>query len=285
MFSIYIVILYLALFAYKPTRKIALVLTPWAIFGCSYDCMRLLPNYEVNPIDIRELYETEKKWFGIVTAAGTVTPNEFFALHHHAVADLWAGFFYLCWVPVPIGFSIYLYIRGDYKNYLRFSTAFLLINFVGFAGYYIHPAAPPWYVMQYGFEPILHTPGNVAGLGRFDQLTGIPVFQALYGKNSNVFAAVPSLHAAYMLVTTIYAIISKQHKTTIGIFAIICVGIWFTAIYSGHHYVIDVLLGILTCFVGIGILEFVLLKIPTVQQFMKQYVQLISMGHRTKRIK
>ena len=276
MFSIYIVILYLALFAYKPTRKIALVLTPWAIFGCSYDCMRLLPNYEVNPIDIRELYETEKKWFGIVTAAGTVTPNEFFALHHHAVADLWAGFFYLCWVPVPIGFSIYLYIRGDYKNYLRFSTAFLLINFVGFAGYYIHPAAPPWYVMQYGFEPILHTPGNVAGLGRFDQLTGIPVFQALYGKNSNVFAAVPSLHAAYMLVTTIYAIISKQHKTTNGIFAIICVGIWFTAIYSAHHYVIDVLLGILTCFVGIGILEFVLLKIPTVQQFMKQYVQLIA---------
>ena len=276
MFSIYIVILYLALFAYKPTRKIALVLTPWAIFGCSYDCMRLLPNYEVNPIDIRGLYETEKQWFGIVTAAGTVTPNEFFALHHHAVADLWAGFFYLCWVPVPIGFSIYLYIKGDSKNYLRFSTAFLLINFVGFAGYYIHPAAPPWYVMQYGFEPILHTPGNVAGLGRFDQLTGIPVFQALYGKNSNVFAAVPSLHAAYMLVTTIYAIISKQRKTTIGIFAIICVGIWFTAIYSGHHYVIDVLLGILTCFAGIGILEFVLLKMPTVQQFMKQYVQLIS---------
>lgn len=276
MFSIYIVILYLALFAYKPTRKIALVLTPWAIFGCSYDCMRLLPNYEVNPIDIRGLYENEKQWFGIVTAAGTVTPNEFFALHHHAVADLLAGFFYLCWVPVPIGFSIYLYIKGDSKNYLRFSTAFLLINFVGFAGYYIHPAAPPWYVMQYGFEPILHTPGNVAGLGRFDQLTGIPVFQALYGKNSNVFAAVPSLHAAYMLVTTIYAIISKQRKTTIGIFAIICVGIWFTAIYSGHHYVIDVLLGILTCFVGIGILEFVLLKMPTVQQFMKQYVQLIS---------
>lgn len=276
MFSIYIVILYLALFAYKPTRKIALVLTPWAIFGCSYDCMRLLPNYEVNPIDIRGLYETEKQWFGIVTASGTVTPNEFFSLHHHAVADLWAGFFYLCWVPVPIGFSIYLYIKGDSKNYLRFSTAFLLINFVGFAGYYIHPAAPPWYVMQYGFEPILHTPGNVAGLGRFDQLTGIPVFQALYGKNSNVFAAVPSLHAAYMLVTTIYAIISKQRKTTIGIFAIICVGIWFTAIYSGHHYVIDVLLGILTCFAGIGILEFVLLKMPTVQQFMKQYVQLIS---------
>lgn len=276
MFSIYIVILYLALFAYKPTRKIALVLTPWAIFGCSYDCMRLLPNYEVNPIDIRGLYETEKQWFGIVTASGTVTPNEFFALHHHAVADLLAGFFYLCWVPVPIGFSIYLYLKGDSKNYLRFSTAFLLINFVGFAGYYIHPAAPPWYVMQYGFEPILHTPGNVAGLGRFDQLTGIPVFQALYGKNSNVFAAVPSLHAAYMLVTTIYAIISKQRKTTIGIFAIICVGIWFTAIYSAHHYVIDVLLGILTCLVGIGILEFVLLKMPTVQQFMKQYVQLIS---------
>ena len=37
---------------------------------------------------------------------------------------------------------------------------------------YIHPAAPPWYAMNYGFEPILDTPGNVAGLGRFDELLG-----------------------------------------------------------------------------------------------------------------
>ena len=276
MFSIYIIILYAVLVYYKPTRKIALALTPWAIFGCSYDWMRFIPNYEVNPIDVRGLYEAEKNLFGIATAAGTVTPNEFFALHHCAAADLFAGLFYLCWVPVPIGFGLYLYLKGDRKNYLHFAMAFLFVNLVGFAGYYIHPAAPPWYVMKYGFEPILNTPGNVAGLDRFDQLTGIPVFQALYGKNANVFAAIPSLHVTYMLVTTIYAIMSRQRKVTIAAFAIICMGIWWTAIYSGHHYSIDVLLGIGICLITVAIFELVILKIPAINRAFNKYVRVIS---------
>mgnify|MGYP000674192654 CR=1 FL=1 len=48
--------------------------------------------------------------------------------------------------------------------------------------------------MNYGFEPVLNTPGNVAGLGRFDELLGCSVFHSIYGRNANVFAAVPSLH-------------------------------------------------------------------------------------------
>ena len=64
MFSIYIVIFYFILVAIKPTRKIALALTPWLVFACSYDAMRLYPNYEVNPIDVRGLYDAEKSIFG-----------------------------------------------------------------------------------------------------------------------------------------------------------------------------------------------------------------------------
>ena len=56
--------------------------------------------------------------------------------------------------------------------YLRFAMVFLLVNLIGFAGYYIHPAAPPWYAMNYGFEPILDTPGNVAEEEGFDELLG-----------------------------------------------------------------------------------------------------------------
>jgi membrane-associated phospholipid phosphatase len=86
-------------------------------------------------------------------------------------------------------------------------------------------------------------------------MTGLPVFHALYGKNANVFAAVPSLHAAYMLVTTIYAAMSRQRRYVTGGFAFICVGIWWTAVYTGHHYIIDVLLGILTALAGVCLWE------------------------------
>lgn len=273
MFSIKLIIIWAILVAVKPTRKFALALTPWLVFACSYDGMRLLPNYEVNPIDTRGIYEAEKSLFGIGTAAGTLIPGEWFNLHNCAFADFMAGFFYLCWVPVPLGFAIYLYLKGKREMYLRFSLAFLFVNLVGFVGYYIHPAAPPWYVIEHGFTPVLNTPGSVAGLGRFDSLVGAPVFHSIYCNNSNVFAAVPSLHAAYMLVATIYAIISRQSKLSIGIFAFICMGIWWTAVYSTHHYIIDVLLGILTTIVALLILERLLLRAEWAKRFMARYAK------------
>lgn len=273
MFSIKLIIIWAILVAIKPTRKFALALTPWLVFACSYDGMRLLPNYEVNPIDTRGIYEAEKSLFGIGTAAGTLIPGEWFNLHNCAFADFMAGFFYLCWVPVPLGFAIYLYLKGKREMYLRFSLAFLFVNLVGFVGYYIHPAAPPWYVIEHGFTPVLNTPGSVAGLGRFDALVGVPVFHSIYCNNSNVFAAVPSLHAAYMLVATIYAVISRQNKLCIGIFAFICMGIWWTAVYSTHHYIIDVLLGILTTIVALLILERLLLRAEWAKRFMARYAK------------
>lgn len=161
----------------RATRKLVVALLPFAIFGISYDWMRIIPNYEVNPIDVKGLYEIEKSIFGIATAEGILTPNEFFHIHHCPAMDFMAGIFYLCWVPVPILFGLGLYFTRQRKTYLHFALVFLFVNLIGFTGYYIHPAAPPWYVMNYGFEPILNTPGDVAGLGRFDAMTGLTVFR------------------------------------------------------------------------------------------------------------
>ena len=276
MTSLYLIFVFALMLAWRKARRPAVFFLPWVLFAVTYDAMRLYPNYRVNAIDVSSLYTTEKHFFGIETDPTTwrqqlevacpgsaaaivrdraLIPSEYFAIHHTPTADFMAGIFYLCWVPVPIGFAIYLYATRRRRWFLRFSWAFLLVNWLGFVGYYIHPAAPPWYAMHYGFTPILHTPGNVAGLGRWDAMTGLPVFHALYGKNANVFAAVPSLHAAYMLVTTIYAAMSRQHRYVTGGFAFICVGIWWTAVYTGHHYIIDVLLGILTALAGVCLWE------------------------------
>ena len=271
MFSIYIILFWLLLLVLRPTRKVALALLPWLLFAVSYYSILFYPNYKVNLIDVRGLLEAERSLFGIATASGTVIPGEWFKMHNCAVADFMAGVFYLCWVPVPLGYAIWLYLKGKREMYLRFSFAFLFVNLVGFCGYYIHPAAPPWYALNYGFEPVLNTPGNVAGLGRFDQLLGIPVFKSIYGNNSNVFAAVPSLHAAYMLVATIYAVKSREHKLTFA-----CMCICWTAVYSTHHYIIDVLLGILTAIIGVVVLEGCILRNAAVGNVLKKYIAKIS---------
>ncbi len=266
----------LLFFIHPQSRKWAVMMIPFILFEISYDWMRLYPNYRINPIDIQGIYEAEKALFGIATEQGTVILGEFFNTHNWAVADLLAGFFYLCWVPGPIAFALWLFCRGDRHIGVHFCWCFLFVNLIGFAGYYIHPAAPPWYAINYGFEPDFTTPGNVAGLARFDQLVGAPIFESIYVNNSNIFAAVPSLHAAYMLVTTLYALGSRQPKWVIILCIIITVGIWATAIYSCHHYVIDVLLGILTAFIGFLLFEGIVMRIPFFKTFIQKQTSYIS---------
>lgn len=263
-------------FASEMTRKLAVALIPFIIFGLSYDWMRVYPNYMVNPIDVEDLYNLEKKLFGITVDGQVLIPNEYFALHYNSIMDFFAGIFYLTWVPVPIAFGIYMYIKKRREVYLRFALVFLLVNLIGFTGYYIHPAAPPWYVMEYGFDPVLNTPGNTAGLGRFDELLGVSVFNSIYGRNANVFAAVPSLHSAYMVVTLFYAIKNKSSLPILITLTILMFGIWFTAVYSYHHYIIDVLLGVLCSLLGIALFEAVLMRIGGFKSFFNRYYNYIK---------
>jgi len=263
-------------FAGKQTRKLAVGLMPFLIFGISYDWMRVYPNYMVNDIDIKNLYELEKSWFGIDIDGVLLIPCEYFAKYNNKIADFFAGIFYFGWVPVPIIFALYLYFTNNRNLFLRFSMAFLFINLLGFSIYYIHPAAPPWYVMEYGFEPTLNTPGNMAGLSRFDELIGIPLFGSIYGRNANVFAAVPSLHSAYLVVALYYAIVKRCNILILLIISLFLCGIWFTAVYTAHHYIIDVLLGILCAIVGILLFEKVLMKTRWFKTFFSSYSNYIS---------
>ena len=264
-------------FACRPTRRLVVALLPFIVFGISYDWMNIVHNYEVNPVDIRGLYESEKQLFGITAVDGTLlTPNEFFALHRTALMDFLGGVFYLCWVPVPIIFGLWMYFSGKVKPYLHFALVFLLVNLIGFAGYYIHPAAPPWYVALHGFDFRLGVPGDVAGLGAFDEMTGLGVFHGLYGRNANVFAAVPSLHSAYTLVAFIYAMRSRSGLPWTLALGIITAGIWFTAVYTSHHYILDVLGGIACAFAGFAVFEYGLMRIPAFARFMARYTKYIS---------
>ena len=264
-------------FADPATRRVTVALLPFFLFGISYDWMNMLPNYKVNPVDIQGLYETEKSLFGITVAEGfRMTPNEFFAVHHAPLADIFAGFFYLCWVPVPIAFGLWLYFKGQRNEYLHFAIVFLFVNLLGFALYYVHPAAPPWYVAKHGFDFIEGTPGDVAALGRFDDLTGLKIFDALYGRNANVFAAMPSLHSAYMLIAFIYSLRANCPAWMRIACGVICAGIWWTAVYSSHHYILDVLGGITVTLAGFLIFEYGLMRIPAFSRFIARYTAYIT---------
>ncbi len=245
-------------------QKLVVAFLPIILFVLIYDFMRVYPNYMVNPIDTKGLYDLEMQLFGFNSTNGTLIPSEYFNNNHWLITDILSGIFYLCWVPLPIVYGLYLYFTKQKRICIRFTSAFLLVNLIGFAGYYIHPAAPPWYVMQYGFVPDFSIGGHVAGFARFDEFFNCGIFNMLYCKNSNVFAAVPSMHSAYVPVALYYAFVAKQNYLWIAVLLFVSVGIWFSAVYSGHHYIIDVILGALCAVIGLLLFEFVLLKIKSV---------------------
>jgi membrane-associated phospholipid phosphatase len=236
------------------SRKFITGFSIYIIFWIIFDYMKAFPNYLYNTVHIQSLYDAEMNLFGVSVNGLRLTPNEYWQQNTHTSLDILSGIFYLCWVPVPLAFSAYLFFSRRRKQFLYFALTFLLVNLLGFVGYYLYPAAPPWYVQLYGFTFNPHTPGNTAGLHRFDDYFHTGIFNALYAKSSNVFAAMPSLHSAYNLVVLYYGIKNRLGVINI-LFAIIAAGIWFAAVYSGHHYVLDVLAGICCAVLGILIFE------------------------------
>jgi len=239
-------------FISRPTRKFIIGFSVFIVYWVVFDYMKAFPNYHYTAVHIKNLYLTEKKLFGFNFNGTVITPNEYWLTHGNTFLDILTGIFYLTWVPIPLLFAIYLFYT-DRMQFFFFSLTFFWVNLIGFTIYYLYPAAPPWYVQQYGFTFYPFTPGNTAGLGKFDLFFQTGIFKSIYAKSSNVFAAMPSLHASYPLIVLYFGIKKKMGAINL-LFAVIMIGIWFSAVYNSHHYVLDVLAGI--CCGTLGILSF-----------------------------
>ena len=273
--QVYLVLLFNTLyFISKPTRKFVLGFLIFIVFWVIFDFMKAFPNYRFNTVRTSSLYFAEKKLFGINTNGTTLTPNEYWLLHKSNFLSILTGIFYLCWVPVPLIFAGWLFFKNK-AQFFYFSFTFLLANLIGFAIYYIYPAAPPWYIQQYGFTVHFNTPGNSAGLVKFDELLRVSIFKTLYQHSSNVFAAMPSLHSAYPLIVLYYGIRNKVGLTNI-LFAVITLGIWFSSVYNSHHYILDVLAGIGCAATAIIAFPLIVKNVHWANVKMQQLIKVVS---------
>jgi membrane-associated phospholipid phosphatase len=248
------------------TRKFITGFSIFLLYWVLFDWMKAFPNYLFNEVSIKEIYEAEKSMFGIHTVQGKLTPNEYLALHQSATADIISGLFYMCWVPLPWGYAVYLFFKNR-RGFFHYALAFFLMNMIGFIVYYVYPAAPPWFVSQFGFDFIPGIPGNTAGLARFDALTGTDIFASIYNKSSNVYAAMPSMHAGDIFLATVFTYKNKS-RITMLLFTIFAIGICVSAVYTNHHYVLDVVAGISCALLSIFLLRIFLRSTNAGKKFM-----------------
>ena len=260
-------------FSTNVARKFIIAFSIFIVYWIIFDYMKAFPNYAYNQVHLLQLYDAEKKLFGTMHNGAILTPNEYWLAHTKTWMDVLSGLFYLCWMPVPLAFATWLFFK-DKSNFLQFSFTFVLVNLIGFIIYYTYPAAPPWYLQKHGIVFIPNSPGSSAGLQRFDDYFNVEIFKSIYSRSSNVFAAMPSLHSSYPIIVLYYGIKRKMGWTNI-VFAVVAVGIWLSAIYTSHHYVLDVFAGIACAIAGIFIFQKVVMRSATFNKFLRFYLSKI----------
>lgn len=236
----------------EKTRLFLTRFFPFIATGVIFDSMRYFywPAIQ-GRVHVAEPYLLERKWFAI----GGRTPNEWLDAHHGAALDLACGFAYLVYVAEYVAIALLLFFRGRLDALRTVALCFLVVNVLGFATYFVYPAAPPWYVAHYGFGPArMDIEPFPAAASRFDQLLGTHFFAEMYGRGVDVYGAFPSLHVSYPLMAAWFAFrieLRWLRAPTVLFFLLMCL----SAVYLQHHYVIDVLLGIVYAGVTVALVS------------------------------
>jgi membrane-associated phospholipid phosphatase len=227
----------------EKSRLFLKLFLPFVLTGVIFDSMRYFYWQGIaGRVHVAEPYLFERAWFGV----GGRTLNEIFQEHHWEALDLACGFAYLVYVAEYILLAMVLFFRGRLAEATTFGRCFLLVNVMGFTTYFIYPAAPPWYVTQYGLGPArMDVHPAAAAAHRFDALLGTHFFDSMYGRGVDVFGAYPSLHVAYPLIAVLLSFrvpaLRWARAPAVLFFLLMCV----SAVYLQHHYVVDVVLGVL----------------------------------------
>jgi membrane-associated phospholipid phosphatase len=75
-------------------------------------------------------------------------------------------------------------------------------------------------------------------------------------------------------VVLFYATKKKMKQWIKMFFMLFMLGIWFSAVYSGHHYIIDVVLGVMLALMTLFLFDRIL-RNPQADKMIRQFVERI----------
>lgn len=185
-------------------------------------------------VHYREPIEWERGVFGFIPSA--YLQAQLYKEGTASLIDIVSVIAYSVHFLIPFGFACLVWFK-DRELYKRYSTAFLILTYAGLITFLIYPAAPPWLADRVGY---------LNGVRKVYQETSEALHLVLlpslyYWINANEVAAIPSLHAAYPLLISIFSVRLWGRK---GLLVFLYPAITaFSLIYLGEHYGVDILVG------------------------------------------
>jgi membrane-associated phospholipid phosphatase len=210
----------------KWSRKFVKDWIPFLILFMSYQAMYGLVGTVAGIVHVSEPINAELQLFGSIP---TVTLQQFY---RSPILDYMGAVFYSIHFFAPTIFAFYIW-RIKPNDYWKYTGALAILTYSALITFLVYPVAPPWYGVN----------GVTKVLFDVDTSIGAPIYHTIYDFiEPNKFAAFPSLHSAFPMLITLFAFkIEKLKALPILIFPF---GVWFSAVYLGEHYIVDILGGI-----------------------------------------
>jgi len=137
--------------------------------------------------------------------------------------------------PLVIGSAILLWYSNKVL-YKRYVYSLVACSYISLVFYALAPSAPSWYNGVVS-NLLVTTRAQIGSSGLFSELARIGSLI-----ESDKLAAFPSLHAAYVL---LFSYFTTKLKRTYGLVSIpISIGVLFSTIYLGQHYITDLVGGV-----------------------------------------
>ena len=164
----------------------------------------------------------------------------FFVYIQHWTLDLLSSMSYLMHFTLPFLYSIYLLAYKKHcSGFLRFILAFGTVNFLGVLIQKVVPTPPPWMLAELKGPP-------EANFARVDSILNTTLFKCIYSNSPLICGSFPSLHTAWPTII-LFSNAKPWFSRNFSRFHVALIA--FSAVYSGHHFIIDVIFGFLfACF-------------------------------------
>jgi len=215
-----------------PTKRELLLVWPLLLWLIVFQFAQFIPDDYRPTIDVSTLPMMDRTLFG-TELVYTVQPRNDFLV-------LLAATPYLMHFILPWFYAFYLYLI-DAKPF-TFLWCVGILNTLAVATQILFPTAAPWYNAKYGMEPANYAMrGDPGRLGRADSILNFQLFSGIYGNSPIVFGSFPSLHAAWPFLIaafSTYSSLSAYRLKWVYVF-----WVWWAAIYTKHHFIIDVIGG------------------------------------------
>jgi membrane-associated phospholipid phosphatase len=152
--------------------------------------------------------------------------------------------------------AVILWLRDRFQ-WARYMRRWFTLSLAGLITYLLYPAAPPWWAYEHGYLPEPVARISTAGWNLIGLHSAGNTLNALQVEASNPVAAMPSLHTAYAMMAVAFFLPAVGRRWWPLLLAY-PVAMTFTLVYSGEHYVIDVLVGwlyVAATFLAVGAAE------------------------------